>query len=112
MSTSYTAKGDEQGNPKQIYSTDEVLTGGVWIDGSPIYRKVYVGTTNASGATQISVPEGYFKQIVNATIIIEEGPNLQYVINPKIEYDTNVINFTNSEDACPFNLILEYTKNP
>lgn len=28
MSTSYTAKGDEQGNPKQIYSTDEVLTGG------------------------------------------------------------------------------------
>lgn len=42
MSTSFTSKGDEQGNPKQIYSTDEVLTGGVWIDGSPIYRKVAI----------------------------------------------------------------------
>lgn len=28
MSTSYTAKGDEEGNPIQKYSTDEVLTGG------------------------------------------------------------------------------------
>lgn len=28
MSTSYSAKGDEQGNAKQIYRTDEVLTGG------------------------------------------------------------------------------------
>ena len=46
MSTSYTAKGNEQGNPLQTYSTDEVLTGGVWIDGKPIYRKVLTKVVN------------------------------------------------------------------
>lgn len=92
------------------YSLDETLTGGTWIDGKPIYRKVYVSTTNASGTTIISIPEGYIKQVVNATIIIEEGLNLQYVINPKIEYDVDALKFTNSEDSSPFNLILEYTK--
>lgn len=110
MSASYTAKGDPLGNPLQTYSTNEVLTGGTWIDGEPIYRKVYVSTTNASGSTIIGIPEGYIKQLVNATIIIEEGLNLQYVINPKIEYDVDALKFTNSTDSLPFNLILEYTK--
>lgn len=95
---------------RHSYSTNETLTGGTWIDGKPIYRKVYVSTTNASGSTIIGIPEGYIKQLVNATIIIEEGLNLQYVINPKIEYDVDALKFTNSTDSSPFNLILEYTK--
>lgn len=28
------------------YSTEETLTGGTWIDGKPIYRKVYRGVTD------------------------------------------------------------------
>ena len=31
------------------YSTDEIKTGGTWIDGKPIYRRVITGTTNALG---------------------------------------------------------------
>ena len=31
------------------YSTDEIKTGGKWIDGKPIYRKTWVGTTVISG---------------------------------------------------------------
>lgn len=37
----------ESGNGiKDIYSTDEVKTNKVWIDGKPIYRKVLLCTTN------------------------------------------------------------------
>ena len=31
------------------YSTTEQLTGGVWIDGKPIYRKVFSGNSSSSG---------------------------------------------------------------
>lgn len=31
------------------YSTDETKTGGVWIDGKPIYRRVFSGTCGSSG---------------------------------------------------------------
>lgn len=39
------------------YSTEERLTGGVWIDGKPIYRKTYYSATNwANGAVVDTVP--------------------------------------------------------
>ena len=41
----------------QSYSTDEQLTGGTWIDGKPIYRKVWTGTFNVGRFTNI-LPEG------------------------------------------------------
>lgn len=34
------------------YSTDEVKTGATWIDGKPIYRKVFTGLTRSSAAGQ------------------------------------------------------------
>ena len=33
-------------NIKDVYSTDEVKTNKVWIDGKPIYRKVFYSATN------------------------------------------------------------------
>lgn len=36
---------------KQTYSTSEVKTGDVWIDGKPIYRKTYYDTTVRTGNT-------------------------------------------------------------
>lgn len=39
-------------NNSNSYSTDEVKTGGKWIDGKPIYRKVFYSATNwANGET-------------------------------------------------------------
>lgn len=39
---------------KEVYSTTEVKTNKVWIDGKPIYRKIFEGTANIqqSGSSQ------------------------------------------------------------
>lgn len=37
-------------NDINSYSTDETFTGKYWIDGKPIYRKVFTGTTGAGGS--------------------------------------------------------------
>ena len=39
--------------PKDIYSTDEVVTDKVWIDGKPIYRKVVTQTITTSSSENI-----------------------------------------------------------
>lgn len=40
------------------YTTDEVKTGGTWVDGKPIYRKsVYVAYTGTAAATVATLPE-------------------------------------------------------
>ncbi len=46
---------DENG----VYSTSEIDTGRVWIDGRPIYRKVVRGTVNMTGGSNTSnLPHG------------------------------------------------------
>ena len=38
----------------ESYSTDEIDTGKVWVDGKPIYRKVFTGTTANAEYTEIT----------------------------------------------------------
>jgi len=38
-------------SPGESYSTDEQLTGGTWIDGKPIYRKVFTGLNLSFAST-------------------------------------------------------------
>lgn len=45
---------DENG----VYSTSEIDTGRVWIDGRPIYRKVVRGKVNFTGNGTSSIPHG------------------------------------------------------
>ena len=53
-------------NIKDVYSTDEVKTNKVWIDGKPIYRRVYnVGTMPNSGAKNINAGITNFGTCVN-----------------------------------------------
>jgi len=40
------------------YSTSEVNTGKTWIDGLPIYRRVFTGTTPASNSLSITLMSG------------------------------------------------------
>lgn len=42
-------------NMKEIYSTTEVKTNKVWIDGKPIYRKVLKGEYSTSGSSSFSI---------------------------------------------------------
>lgn len=37
------------------YSTEEIATGGKWIDGKPIYRKVFVATENKTISSAVTV---------------------------------------------------------
>lgn len=39
------------------YSTEEVLTGGVWIDGKPLYRKLLVITSTATGTWNYDISD-------------------------------------------------------
>ena len=136
MATTYTAKGDEQGNPKQIYSSDEVLTGGVWIDGSPIYRIIFsqsyanqndgVDLTDLNIKTVVSMNtifntnndssiDNVSEMLTNTTFVTRKfslgkdgGFFGSFSVNSR-NLTTNIVtNLTNG--LCT--LILEYTKTP
>ena len=47
------------------YSTDEVLTGGTWIDGKPIYRKVITVSGAANTLKTVNASMGNAAQVVN-----------------------------------------------
>lgn len=54
--------------PKDIYSTDEVVTDKVWIDGKPIYRKVVTQTITTAG--DLNVIDGFDTSLTNTIISI------------------------------------------
>ena len=57
-------------NEKNSYSTDEILTGGTWIDGKPIYRKVITidFSSNVSYTRAVSAEAGNSTyQVVNTS---------------------------------------------
>ena len=41
-------------NDCNTYSTSETFTGKYWVDGKPIYRSTYTGTTSSTGATTLN----------------------------------------------------------
>lgn len=115
------------------YSTNETLTGGTWIDGKPIYRKVLEENSLNSGTKLINVNDlnidtviirGYagdgfpyiplntskinlskFITSVNATFDLDDG---NVIIIEYTSYD--LINDTLTYFVQPFTIILEYTK--
>lgn len=60
------------------YSTEEVLTGGVWIDGKPLYRKLLVYTSSIAGTyedTDISDLNFEYIRIVSDVFCYKYGSN-------------------------------------
>jgi hypothetical protein len=59
------------------YSTSEVKTGNVWIDGKPIYRKVIQGTTSATvgagGASMVGTAISGFSELVTLKANVKSG---------------------------------------
>ena len=103
--------------PDQSYSTSEQLTGGTWIDGKLIYRRVYTGLaigTSAGSWTRVgvSLPSNLDK-IINATAAritssSYRNDNLISIalISGTLQYYTSSSYTSN----VPNTLILEYTK--
>lgn len=111
----------ESGNGiKDIYSTDEVKTNKVWIDGKPIYRKV-ISSSSFTASLSVSIPN--IKEIVNITHQrrFDSRPNL-YVVGDGVtnsnsliySYGENAINISTVSSGIviyDYVGIIEYTKN-
>lgn len=67
---------DNKVSQANSYSTDETLTGGTWIDGKPIYRKVFIGTTDIDGNFSILIANNIETIIPNFQANIIESNNI------------------------------------
>ena len=104
---------------EEVYSTDEVKTNKIWIDGKPIYRKVLVGTTNASTDSALgSIPN--LDTLIDIRGITGDTYKggitwINLSANPQ-QYrqvyatGTNVRMVQQASEETPDRIILEYTK--
>ena len=107
--TAFTDDGDTGAD---VYSTSEVKTNKVWIDGKPIYRKVVQNTENITGETptwgglQSIIADLNIDNCIASLAIISEGGGLRYLqFLPSagfISYYSGVVNGSR--------VVLEYTK--
>lgn len=67
------------------YSTDEIFTGKCWIDGKPIYSKVFTGLT-ANNYTQFNIP--YMDNPINANLVIEKNTYSDVECSPVVYRST------------------------
>lgn len=108
-------------NSQDIYSTNEVKTNKVWIDGKPVYRTVYTGNLSdgakAHGLSNFEIRniEGCFKntRTNNYFKIPSVRPNYSnyeigiYTTDTNIEFDIGTAVDT---QYIAYEVILEYTK--
>ena len=112
------------------YSTTEQVTGEYWIDGKPIYRKVFVDTvpTTAGTSTRISIGASVDKAINIGGFFLNNENKVSYPIgyigatNTPLSYvmatvrtdgDTtapNTIQYASSYNNGTIYFIIEYTK--
>lgn len=106
----------------EVYSTEETRIG-TWIDGKPIYRKVFIGTAGTN-LTAVSVPLSalYVDHLIDVHAIIEDSNgNITFITSYSDEYTTVPSLFT-SKTSITINavksilggnryyIIVEYTK--
>ncbi len=108
-----------------IYSEDEQETGGIWIDGRPIYRKTISGeTTSSNGFIQIGEMPTGLAQVVRMygtfsvgtqTLLIPNAfyQNLSYMVTPVVDGQTVSLALGSGfgSQQKQFALSIEYTKN-
>jgi hypothetical protein len=61
--------------PTTTYSTTEQLTGEIWIDGKPIYQRVFTGTISAAAGNTITslLPDGTVSTLVSDQVRADLG---------------------------------------
>ena len=107
----------------EIYSTSEIKTNKIWIDGKPIYTKVYIGTYSGSGL--ISIPESDLDYLINYYGYIRSKYDERYVPIPSVftsdaSYNAGVSFFrsnrieirlgSNFSNSSVYAFVIEYTK--
>lgn len=99
-------------SPGESYSTDEQLTGGTWINGKPIYRKVLVFassitiTTDAWTSIGVTIPD---IDIIISSYHYEKNV-YRYGGNAIFVKNTSPLQCSSSSNISFNYLILEYTK--
>lgn len=106
---------------EEVYSTDEVKTNKIWIDGKPIYRKVVSGTINATGNNQVILTGDIDSLIDYSGYINDPAENLKLIIGKSTYTDggsSRIIQISNSiymgyannYHNLNFYAVVEYTK--
>ena len=108
---------EEIDEPKDTYSTDEVKTNKVWIDGKPIYRKVIsTNLPSGTGWNLTFAPISNVDEIVNLYGIEEKSRFIPYIESGYevfIDYNNGYIRVYQASTAFNnklINIIVEYTK--
>lgn len=113
--------GDGGASAGEVYSTEEQRIG-TWIDGKPLYRKVYTGTTGASGEVKnIGVILNLDNLINLFGILKTSSKNFVslsfsqggYYTTLGINADTNMVYVLSNSQThlnSPVTVIAEYTK--
>lgn len=84
------------------YSTDEIKTGGTWIDGKPIYRKVFTGVLNNLGYILINLSDYELSEVIDHVLplkgsFIEDGEQIP------INYSFSNVNESVSSGRATYN---------
>lgn len=118
----YIASPETAGGELDVYSTSEVKTNKVWIDGKPIYRKCYTGTTPSSKEVITNVVDDASTLQSIDTLVTLDGsvittnyifPIIGQNINTWIRNSRSSIGMELHHDdvvSQPFKLYIEYTK--
>jgi hypothetical protein len=111
---------EEQIADAQSYSTEETLTGGTWIDGKPIYRKVILNptfnTTLLTGVDEVvnyRVKRQVYSETPQGYIYFEGESNNIYNTTIYISLANNEVKINSIHSGPYFNaqwVVLEYTK--
>lgn len=104
---------DEGQQRAQSYSTEETLTGGKWVDGKPIYRKVFTGLNYGGGSANTYINTGATVSNVDTLISVRGGNSTNKVCVQFLGYvmsGDNIQYWTNVTWANLNYLIAEYTK--
>ena len=95
-----------------VYSTDETDTGKKWINGKPIYRKVYSGNYSSGIILAVNVEDlvsasGWIGLTTNKTAFPFGSPS-NYV-SLSVNSQHNIVTYANASysNAC---IVVEYTK--
>ena len=106
-----------------IYDDSEEIVVGKWIDGKPIYRKVYTGTASSERNIYVNLPSLNVDTLINAhgwaKSIYNNWWTLNNYYNPEINYWSSIFINTNRDLSVDLGnyfsypeyiLIIEYTK--
>lgn len=103
----------------EVYSTSEIKTNNVWIDGKPIYRKVIEKTVAASSSWTSDLLSSYgitnfdYIYFANGSRRIQNNRYMKEIntqINMYIDISNNRIYFAPDEYSNVYKVVLEYTK--